>query len=119
VDYAIALAQAERLTLDFLHVLPKLTRRHQDMDDIEGRQILARAETRAADAGVSKTMRLAHGDVTTTIAETALKQQCDGIILGLRGASGWKRLMLGDIANAVIVSTGLPVLVVKGNMAMR
>ena len=119
VDYAITLAQSERLALDFLHVLPKLTRRHQELDDMEGRQILARAETRAADAGVTKTMILAHGDVTATIAETAMQQQCDGIILGSRGASGWKRLMLGDIANAVIVTTALPVLVVKGNMATR
>ncbi len=114
VDYAIALAQAEHLVLNFLHVLPKRTRKHQQLDDAEGYQILARAETRAVDAGLSTTSLLEQGDVTGTIVEAAIKHQCDGIILGSRGASGWKRLMLGDIANAVTVSTALPVLVVKG-----
>lgn len=114
VDYAISLAQAEHLSLCFLHVLPKRTRKHQDIDDMDGRQILARAEIRAADAGVSRTMLLEYGEVTETIAEAAVKNECDGIVLGSRGASGWKRLMLGDIANAVTVTTTLPVLVVKG-----
>ena len=118
VDYAIVLAQTERLTLSFLHVVPRRRRRDRDLDDIEGRQILARAETRAIDAGVTTTTTLTHGDVTKSIVETADKQSCDAIVLGSRGASGWKRLMLGDIANAVIVSTALPVLVVKGSTAM-
>ena len=79
---------------------------------------MARAETRAIDAGVTTTTTLTHGDVTKSIVETADKQSCDAIVLGSRGASGWKRLMLGDIANAVIVSTALPVLVVKGATTM-
>ena len=56
---------------------------------------------------------LAHGDVARTIVETAAQQHCDGIILGSRGSTGWKRLMLGSISNAVTVTTALPVLVVK------
>ena len=119
VDYAITLAQTERLTLCLLHVVPGRRRRRNDIDDSEGRRILARAETRAADAGVATTMVLAHGDVARTIVEMATQQHCDGIILGSRGATGWKRLMLGSILNAVTVTTPLPVLVVKRFLDMQ
>jgi nucleotide-binding universal stress UspA family protein len=51
--------------------------------------------------------------VASTIVTTAAEQRCDGILVGSRGSSGWKRLMLGSISNAVIVTTTLPVLVVK------
>ncbi len=47
------------------------------------------------------------------IVDTASEQDCDGIVLGSRGAMGWKRLMVGGISSAVIVTTPLPVLVVK------
>ena len=42
-----------------------------------------------------------------------MQQNCDGIILGTRGTTGWKRLMIGSISNAVTVRSALPVLIVK------
>ena len=113
VDYAITLAQTEHFTLCLLYVVPKRSRRGTDSADFEGRQTLARTQTRAADAGVTTTTVLAHGEVADTIVDTAMQQHCDGIIVGARGATGWKRLMLGSISNAVTVTTALPVLVVK------
>ncbi|PON19470.1 hypothetical protein C2W62_02590 [Candidatus Entotheonella serta] len=114
VDYAIDLASREHLSLCLLHVVPGRRRWGREVDDTEGRHLLARAETRAIDAGVSTTAVLEHGDVRSTIVSTAEKQQCDAIVLGARAAAGWKRMMIGDISNAVIVTTLLPVLVVKG-----
>jgi nucleotide-binding universal stress UspA family protein len=116
VDYAIDVARRERLSLCLLHVVPG---RHRlwgrEADDTEGRHLLARAETRAIDAGVATTAVLEHGDVRSKIVATADKQHCDGIILGARAAAGWKRMMIGDISNAVTVTTPLPVLIVKGS----
>ncbi len=115
VDYAIDLASRERLSLCLLHVIPVRRRLWgRDVDETEGRHLLARAETRAIDAGVATTAVLEHGDVRSTIVSTAEKQQCDAIVLGARAAAGWKRMMIGDISNAVIVTTPLPVLIVKG-----
>jgi nucleotide-binding universal stress UspA family protein len=115
VDYAIDLASRERLSLCLLHVVPGRRRLWgREVDDTEGRSLLARAETRAIDAGVATTAVLEYGDVRSTIVSTADKQQCDGIVLGARAAAGWKRMMIGDISNAVIVTTPLPVLIVKG-----
>ncbi|ETW94971.1 MAG: hypothetical protein ETSY1_32575 [Candidatus Entotheonella factor] len=115
VDYAIDLAGRERLSLCLLHVVPGRRRLWGgDVDDTEGRRLLERAEARAIDAGVATTSVLEHGDVRSMIVSTADKQQCDAIVLGARASAGWKRMMIGDISNAVIVTTPLPVLVVKG-----
>ena len=113
VDYAIAMAKRERFTLCLLHAVPRKWRQRRNVDEREGQHILARAQTRAADAGVETTPVLAHGDVAHAIVDTASEQDCDGIVLGSRGAMGWKRLMVGGISSAVIVTTPLPVLVVK------
>jgi nucleotide-binding universal stress UspA family protein len=80
---------------------------------MEGRHLLARGETRAADAGVPTTTVFTFGEVTRQIVETAMQQRCDSIIMGARGATGWKRVMLGSICNTVAVATPLPVLLVK------
>lgn len=113
VDYAITLAQTEHFSMCLLHVLPGPPHARDDMVDLEGRHILARAETRALSAGVKTTTMLAYGNVVRAIVETATAENCDGIIMGARGATGWKRVMLGSISNAVSVATPLPVLLVK------
>jgi nucleotide-binding universal stress UspA family protein len=113
VEHAIALAQSEHLSICLLHVAPGRARRRHSVTDIEGQQILDRSAAWAADAGITVNTILAHGDVPRTIVATAAEQQCDGIVMGSRGSSGWKRLMLGSISNAVVVTTVLPVLVVK------
>ncbi len=111
VDHAIMLAQSQRFSVCLLHVMPG--RRRHAAAEAEGQTILARAEARATSASVATTVVLANGDVPTTIVDTAIRQDCDGIILGSRGAAGLKRLMLGSISNAVAVKTPLPVLIVK------
>ncbi len=63
-------------------------------------------------AAVSVTY-VANGDVIVAIVNTAAQESCDGIVLGSRGSSGWKRLMVGSISNAVAVKSPLPVLIVK------
>jgi nucleotide-binding universal stress UspA family protein len=83
------------------------------MSTAEGKGILTLAEARAAAAGVTYESRLAYGEVTTTILEAATSQECDLIVLGSRGLTGWKRLMLGSISNAVAVKATQPVLIVK------
>lgn len=113
VDYAIALAQREHFSLCLLYVVPRKRRQRRGMDELDGEHILLRSQTRAEEAGVDATTVLAQGDIARTIVDTAAEQACDAILMGSRGATGWKRLMIGSISNAVIVTTGLPVLVVK------
>lgn len=115
VDHALDLARAQQLEVCLLCVERRRSRR---MDSFFGqtsdsKHILALAEARAATAGVPYEATLVQGDVTTTILHTALEHQCDVIILGSRGLTGFKRLMLGSISNAVAATAPMPVLIVK------
>jgi len=115
VDHAIELARAQQLVVCLLYVEPNRPRRTDSLSGLtsDAKNVLALAEARAAAAGVPYEANLAHGDVTTTILDTATQQQCDVIILGSRGLTGFKRLMLGSISNAVASTAPMPVLIVK------
>jgi nucleotide-binding universal stress UspA family protein len=113
VDHAILLALIEHLNICLLHVVSGPSRSRDDVTVMEGRHMLARGETRAADAGVTTKAILAFGDVAHQIVQTATQEQCDCIVMGARGITGWKRVMLGSICNTVAGATPLPVLLVK------
>jgi nucleotide-binding universal stress UspA family protein len=113
VDYAITLALSQHFSICLLHVVPGPPRSRDDVAVMEGRHLLARGETRAADTGVTTQTVLAFGDIARLIVETAAQHHCDGIIMGARGATGWKRAMLGGICNTVAAATPVPVLLVK------
>lgn len=112
VDHALQLAQAQQIEVCLLHV-ERQRRRGEDPAAAESKNILALTEARAAAAGVPYQAVLATGDVTESILSTATDKRCDAIIVGSRGLTGWKRLMIGSISNAVAIKTQLPVLIVK------
>jgi nucleotide-binding universal stress UspA family protein len=115
VDHAIELARVQQLEVCLLYVDQRRSRRMDSLFSLtsDGKNVLALAEARAAAAGVPYEAKLAQGDVTTTILATATEQQCDVIILGSRGLTGFKRLMLGSTSNAVSATAPVPVLIVK------
>jgi nucleotide-binding universal stress UspA family protein len=53
------------------------------------------------------------GYPATVIEEEALEQQADLIVIGTRGLSGLKHLLLGSIAERVVQKAPCPVLTVK------
>ncbi|MGQ4809855.1 hypothetical protein NKDENANG_03291 [Candidatus Entotheonellaceae bacterium PAL068K] len=115
VDHALLLGRVHHLEVCLLHVDSARLRAAGDafIATSEGKNTLALAEARAAAAGVTYQVQLAYGDTTDAILATAANRQCDLIVLGSRGLTGWKRLMLGSISNAVAAKAILPVLVVK------
>lgn len=115
VDHALKLAQKNGLEVCILCVDASRASASKDaFDDNSGaKDILAHAEARAATAGVTYEAHLAYGNVTEAVLETASSRQCDAIVMGSRGMTGLKRLMIGSISNAVAAKSLLPVMIVK------
>jgi nucleotide-binding universal stress UspA family protein len=114
VDHALSLARQQQIDVSLLYV--EAGRRLPPPRApvvVEEKGFLAVAEARAVAAGVSYETHIAYGDVTEAILDTTTQQHCDLIVLGSRGLTGWKRLMLGSISNAVAVKAAQPVMIVK------
>ena len=111
VDHALQLAQENGLEVCILSV--DVSRAAAPDDSSPAKDILANAEARAAASGVVYEAHLAYGDITEAILETANDRQCDAIVMGSRGMTGLKRLMIGGISNAVAAKSHLPVMIVK------
>ena len=79
----------------------------------EGQALLEQAAFEAQQAGVRCKTESRWGSIPEAILHTAEDIACDLIVLGARRVTGWKRLRLGNIANAVAVKARQPVLVVK------
>jgi nucleotide-binding universal stress UspA family protein len=112
VAYALAWAQQHQLELCGLHVTHQSLRRGVD-DSAAGDQVLAEVAAQATALGVAFEAVRANGNIPAAILATASDKQCDALVLGSRGLAGWKRLMVGGIANAVAAKASLPVLIVK------
>ncbi|MCG2883661.1 MAG: universal stress protein [Sulfolobales archaeon] len=72
------------------------------------------AKKKAQEAGVKDvTSQVLEGDPATSIIEYALKNGADLIVMGSRGLSTFKRLVLGSVSSKVVQESRIPVLVVK------
>ena len=85
------------------------------MDSVEdeGKRRLHKAASRATWAGVPYETLIKWGNVPDTILQTADEEACELIVLGSRCLTGWKRLMLGSISNAVAARAPQPVLIYR------
>ncbi|MCZ6873131.1 MAG: universal stress protein [bacterium] len=124
VQYAIEMAKDYGLHVVILHVITDappyfIAEAGASVDQVlegseeTGRGILAEAIERAEVAGVESKTELAWGRVPEVVCRVAQDRGCDLIVVGSRGLTGFKRLMLGSISNAVAAKAPCPVLVVK------
>lgn len=78
-----------------------------------GQEVLTRAEADARARGVPCRTVLREGPVADEIVRLATEEQADLLIVGSRGLTGIRRLLLGSISNEVAVKAPCPVLIVK------
>ena len=124
VAYAIAIAVRAGGTLHILTVLtnpavyatPDVMGGSEVVAEImerDGHALLARAAEQARQHEVACEVECRWGGVPEMILQTADESACDLLVLGAHMVTGWKRLRLGRITNAVASKAKQPVLVVK------
>ncbi len=126
VKYAIGLARDYHIPMVILHVLTEtppyfIAEAGTSLDSLlegseeAGRRIIDEAADWAVEATVQYDTELVWGRVPEVVCRVAQERACDLIVVGSRGLTGFKRLMLGSISNAVAAKAPCPVLVVKLN----
>lgn len=124
VEYAVGMARDYELELMILHVVSEtppyfIAEAGTSLETLltnseeTGRALLADASAKAAEAGVVCTEELVWGRVPDAVCRVAEENNCDLIVVGSRALTGFKRLMLGSISNAIASKARCPVLVVK------
>jgi nucleotide-binding universal stress UspA family protein len=126
-NYAIDLAKrydAELIVLNIVSPVPYSQfeyaniGRMKEIETIEkekAQQKLDKVKQKATEKKVSvKTdVLIKYTSVVKEIVEYAEKMKIDMIVIGSRGVTGFKKLLLGSVANGVVTYSHCPVLVVK------
>ena len=121
-DYATAMSQRYNAELYALHVIhadvdlywPHVTSDFMRNMRNEGEKYLNKVKAKANDNDIQiKTEIISSKDISGGILEFAEENNIDLIVIGTRGRSGFKRLLLGSVASHVVTYAHCAVLVVK------
>ena len=99
----------------FGHPIVNLAAVEETLEE-NGRLVLERAAAKAQAAGVTASTALvaaAREPIAATLLAEAAQWQADLIVMGTHGRRGLGRAMLGSVAETVLRSTLLPVLLVR------
>jgi nucleotide-binding universal stress UspA family protein len=75
--------------------------------------VIDAAVAKASARGVVAESHVVNGDAVTALIAAARENRADLIVLGSHGRRGLRRLFLGSVAEAVVRTAGVPVLVVR------
>jgi nucleotide-binding universal stress UspA family protein len=104
---ALAIARQMRGQLLAICVLPR--KKETGMAE----EVLKNLNIAAQEQGVDLESRVVVGEPDATIVEAAQKSRTELIVIGSHGRTGFKRLLLGSVAERIIGQAACPVLVVK------
>ena len=79
----------------------------------EGNDVLKEAEKYCADRGITVLPHLKQGDAGTVIISFAEQENCDLIVVGSHGKSGFNRLFLGSVSSFVVKNNRVTTMVVR------
>jgi len=125
---ALILARQQNAQLQLLHVMEEI--RFVDMESSinyaelqeamknSGAQILAQAQTAVQQAGMTAETKLLEASgkrIASVIVTEAERWPADLIVIGTHGRSGFSRLLFGSVAEGVVRTAQVPVLLIRGN----
>ena len=127
LDEAIKFARQQNACVEIVHVLEDIW--YFDSEDYlnyaelvhviknSGERMLAQAQTKLQQAGVAVEVKLleAHGArVANIITAEAKDNNANLIIIGTHGRSGFSHMLLGSVAEGVVRTAHIPVLLIRG-----
>lgn len=128
IEEALRLGQQQGAQLEFVHVLADIRLmeansyiNYAEMKETmknSGRKILAKAQTVVQEAGIAADTKLleANGDrIANVIIEEARRWPADIIVIGTHGRSGISRVLFGSVAEGVVRTSHIPVLLIRGD----
>jgi len=76
-------------------------------------KLVADLKKRLTDTGMEANVELLYGSPADSILKFAKEREADLIVIGSRGLSGIKELVLGSVSHNVVQRSPVPVLIVK------
>jgi len=119
VDEALKLAKSNGAKLHIIYVyhidpdLDILRTGTREAFKEEGSRVLDKAEKKAAQQGVEVETHLEEGIPDEKIVELASEIEADLVVMGTRGHTGLKKLLIGSVTERVVGQAPCPVLVVR------
>lgn len=128
LDEAIKFAQQQNAQIELVHVLEDIwyfdSENYINYAELihsmrcSGEKMLAQAQNKLQQAGVAAETKLleARGErVANVIIAEAKNSLADLIIIGTHGRSGFSRMLLGSIAEGVVRTAHIPILLIRGS----
>jgi len=121
LSFSVELAKKYKADLTVLHIVKHEVRADKIPEDEYGKvsrkakEIIRKAKAKVSEAASNiKVMdRIAVGPVSREIVRIAEEEQFDMIVIGTRGLTGLKRMLLGSVADAVAHYAHCPVTIVR------
>jgi nucleotide-binding universal stress UspA family protein len=119
VPAALELARRFGSTVTIVHVREHTKYEGSDVDlgpDVPADELVDGVVQRFSEAGVQAqgvVRRVAPGDTPDQIVRVAEEVDADLIVMGTRGMTEWKSMLLGGVANKVVQHAHCPVLLVR------
>ncbi len=125
---ALTLARQQNAQLQLLHVIEDI--RFVDIESSinyaelqetmknSGAKILAQAQTAVQQAGMTAETKLLEASgkrIASVIVTEAEHWPADLIVIGTHGRSGFSRLLFGSVAEGVVRTTQVPMLLIRGS----
>jgi nucleotide-binding universal stress UspA family protein len=116
-QYASVLAEASGAKIIYLHVAPAdafLTSDDPSTETDEESKLLEQLQSmRPTTDGITAEYVVKYGSPNNVIADYANDNQIDLIVLGTHGRTGFRRVIMGSIAESVVRNADCPVLAIK------
>lgn len=116
---AVEMAQRFGSTVTVVHVREHAKYEGSDVDlgpEIAPEDLVEQAVARFTEQGIearSEIRRVTPGDTPEQIVEVADEAEASLIIMGTRGMTEWRSMLLGGVANKVVHQAHCPVLLVR------